>query len=1286
MHLLTAKPGGFSEDEGIIDLQQTPGDIVILAGQDTTLSILARCSDGLEPDYPALRLANFIHLTKPAAFDLYADKVLEKARVIILSLLGGKNYLPYGVEQLTTIVQRTGAKLVIVPGDDQADEDLFSCSTIPRDQVLTLWRYLREGGYRNILNFYRFIRFHLLADHAESAAQTPIEPPEPLPRVCHVEEVTEEVTKGSLNTNGENPVLLLFYRSHLQAGLLEPFIEFTNILIEQGMSVIPVSVASLKEADCRETVEALARDHQARLILNTTAFSIHSFGNAHLSSTPTDTVDTGLLRLNIPVFQVILAANSLDDWQAHPQGLRPRDIAMNIALPEMDGRIITRAVAFKAELRRNERCQYDIIQFELCHERARFIAGLALKWARLANTPNPQKRIALVLANYPTKDGRIGNGVGLDTPQSTLNILRAMTVDEYAIADLPETGSELIHDLQSMVTNNPEHFDLKGCAQSIAIEQYRDYFAQLPPQCQDLVLERWGNPEADPKYRMGRLMISGVRYGETFVGIQPARGFNLDLMANYHDPDLVPPHSYLAFYFWLRHVYQIDAIVHVGKHGNLEWLPGKGAALGPECWPEIALGPLPHFYPFIVNDPGEGAQAKRRAQAVILDHLMPPMARAELYGDLEEIEHLADELYQAMGMDARRETFLRAKLVKRITETDLLQELTRSSLSNGSSSLPDNTAEPEDELILANLDAYLCDLKEAQIRDGLHSYGERPDLPQLAETLLALVRIPRGENDIQDWSILDCLAQDLKLKAADFNPLANDLSAIWTGPKPSILAKLDTRPWRTAADTRDRLEQFALSIMTALLSGQINDGTLAGLPLTRRLLEHVEKSVYPALVQSPVNEIKELLNGLAGGFTPPGPSGAPTRGRLDVLPTGRNFYSVDSRAIPTPAAWELGQRSADQMIMRHLQDHGEYPESMGISVWGTSTMRTGGDDIAQAFALLGVKPVWAPGSNRVVDFEIIPNFLMNRPRVDVTLRVSGFFRDAFPSVMQLFDAAITLLATHEEPGHTNTLKPRIEAEVNRLKATGIDHAKAFREATYRVFGSKPGAYGAGLQGLIDERCWDNQADLATAYRNWGGYAYGQNNSGTEAFSAFQHRLSQLDAVVQNQDNREHDLLDSDDYYQFQGGMANAVTVFSEKAPTIYHNDHANPAQPVTRTLKEELNRVIRSRVLNPKWLEGMQRHGYKGAFEMAATVDYLFAYDATTHLIDDYQYAAVTDHLLLNPQNRDFLETHNPEALVEMAERLVEAQQRGLWENPGEYAEQLEDLIIEIDNRQEQGQ
>ncbi|MFA9420115.1 MAG: cobaltochelatase subunit CobN [Gammaproteobacteria bacterium] len=1265
MHLLAAKPGGFIDEEGIVDLQQSPGDIVLLSSQDTSLGLLAEVADQLPEDYPQLRLANLVNLSKPAAYDLYEETVLQHSKLIIVAILGGISYWRYGIEQLQELASRRGISLILVPGDDQADRELTRASTCEERHCHNVWRYLREGSTRNTRNLLHYIACELLELPAHRFSY---EPPRSLAPclIYSPGDSQASLEDWQKQKNHELPTaLLLFYRSHVQSGNTDAFDQFIAIL-KNRFNLMAVAALSLKDAACLATVNHLINEIKCDVVINTTSFSQHVEGNAALSSQPQ--VPVRLFDRNIPVIQAILAANNEQDWSQSSQGLRARDIAMNVVLPEYDGRIISRAISFKELFRRSKVSEIDILRYQLHPERAEFVAGLAWRWSQLRRKPNTQKRIALILANYPTKDGRIGNGVGLDTPASVVNILRALKQNDYPVDEIPADGDALIRQLQVGVTNNLDSIAIKGCSQSISIEDYQTWFEQLPLVNQEAVLERWGEVDADPKFRRGRIMIAGIHLGETFVGIQPARGFNIDLVANYHDPDLVPPHGYLAFYFWLRHVYQADAFAHVGKHGNLEWLPGKSTALSDQCWPDAVFGPMPHLYPFIVNDPGEGAQAKRRAQAVIIDHLMPPMARAETYGDLQELEKLIDEYYQAMGMDQRREDHLREKILTLVCETSLAREL----------NLEVDEAANHDEL-LGQVDTYLCELKEAQIRHGLHRFGQLPEDHNLAETIVALTRLPRGEGR-NDAGILHSLSTDLDLRNSDselFDPLKFDPAVPWRGMKPALLNEICSDDWRNEADTRERLELLAEDCVDKMLQQQ---SISQSLEQTRALLGYIEDVVVVAVTQSAEDETGNFLRGLNGEFIPAGPSGAPTRGRLDVLPTGRNFYSIDCRAIPTRSAWELGQLSSRQLLDRHLQEHGEYPRQLGLSVWGTSTMRTGGDDIAQAMALMGVRPVWAEASNRVVDIEIIPGFQLGRPRVDVTLRISGFFRDAFPNVARLFDNAVQALADLEEPGDSNTLRQHIEASREQLIAKGVSPQQADVQARFRVFGSKPGSYGAGLQGLIDEGAWTDQSDLAKAYVNWGGYSYSQGNFGEAAFSAFETRLSEIEVVVQNQDNREHDLLDSDDYYQFQGGMSNAVSVLRGETPVVYHGDHSNPSDPKIRSLKEELNRVIRSRLINPKWINAMREHGYKGAFEMAASVDYLFAYDATTNLIDDYQYESVSDALIFDRENRQFLQQSNPDALKEMAEKLLEAQQRGLWQNPGDYHQQLIDTILEIDN------
>ncbi|MFN3988469.1 MAG: cobaltochelatase subunit CobN [Rhodocyclaceae bacterium] len=1280
MHLLAAQPGGFVDDASVITrLGQTPGDIVILSAADTTLALLAaacppaRTADATAADagadaYPRVRLANLLHLRQPASIDLYVDEVLRHAKIIIIDHLGGESYWPYGTEQVCELARTRGIALAMFSGDTSEDENLLRKSTAGRDACRALWRYLREGGAANARAFYDYIGATFFGLAGMPA------PPRALPTagVFHPEADHAGVDAWQARWHpGAACVALLFYRAHLQAGNTRVFEALCDSLLAHGLNPLPIALVSLKDPGCIQVVTTLCRTQRVSLILNTTSFA---------QSALDDPGDHALVD-DIPVLQVVLSGGNETAWRDDPHGLAPRDVAMHIAMPEVDGRIISRAVSFKGLDHRCPHTQVDVVRYQAQPDRIDFVAELARRWCRLRALPAADKRLALILANYPTREGRLGNGVGLDTPASIILILRRLHEQGYRLAEVPADGEALMAQLREGVTNDAEQWALRPARQSLALDDYRAFFSQLPDACRSAVLARWGAPEADPMLRRGRFMIAGLRCGQVFIGIQPARGYQLDALANYHDPDLVPPHHYLAFYHWLRSGFACDAIVHVGKHGNLEWLPGKSVALSNTCWPDVVLGPMPHLYPFIVNDPGEGTQAKRRAQAVIIDHLMPPLTRAESYGPTRDLERLVDEYYEALTLDRSRADLLRRQILELVVANGLHADL----------GLAAPRDEAEEQALLNRTDAYLCELKESQIRDGLHIFGLSPSGRLERDTLLALARYPVGDGAGGNGSLIRALAADLAL-GDGFDPLDSKWETPWDGPRPAVLGALADTPWRHHGDTRERLELLALRVIEEGLPGEAGEnGTRLGefdWPQARAVLARVRTRLRPALAACGEQELLQLCRGLAGRFVPPGPSGAPSRGRPDVLPTGRNFYSVDTRALPTPTAWTLGLKSARLMIDKYLQEQGEYPRAVGLSIWGTATMRTGGDDIAQALALIGVRPKWADGSHRVADFEILPMAVLGRPRIDVTLRVSGFFRDAFSNLIHLFDAAVQKIAEigeDDEADDINPIRARIRAEAAALAEQGLAPQEARRQAGFRVFGAKPGAYGAGLQGLIDARNWDDDADLASAYRNWGGYAYGRDDYGAAVPETFVRRLAGIDLVMHNQDNREHDLLDSDDYYQFQGGMAVAVRHFGGRQPELYFGDHANPQSPRVHSLAHEISRVVRARVTNPKWIAGVKRHGYKGGFEMAATVDYLFAYDATARVVRDDQYARVADAYVEDDDTRDFLQRHNPDALRDICERLLEAMQRGLWQAPGDYRARLEQRLLEAEQGLEQG-
>lgn len=1227
MHLLAAQPGSLGDGGEAVDLGQSPGDIVYLSAADTELACLAAARDRLGDGGPSLRLANILQLGHNLSVDVYAENTVARAKLVVVRLLGGERYWPYGIEQIALTCRRHAIPLAVLPGDDQPDPELARRCTVPAEAAHRLWQYGVHGGIDNAVELLRYVASLI---GRESHWREPM----PLLRAGLYWPGAGRPDLDAVRahwTDGAPVAAILFYRALVQAANLAVIDSLIGALRAEGLNPLPVYTTSLKEGAAAAVVAELLGAAGPDVILNATSFAVSQPG-AERSPTPFDEADC-------PVLQVVFSGGSESAWRDGTAGLSARDIAMNVALPEVDGRILARAVSFKAEARRHEPTQSWILDYRPVPDRVAFTARLAAGWAHLRRTPAAERRVGIVLANYPNRDGRLANGVGLDTPAGVIEALRAMRAAGYAVDGAPDDAAGLMAQMQAGVTNDVAALDGRIVRETLGVAEYRRFFESLPDAVRAAVTERWGEPEDDPFVAdTHAFRLPAIRYGNVAVAIQPARGYNLDPAGSYHDPALVPPHSYLAFYAWLRQRFGAHAVIHFGKHGNLEWLPGKALALSRSCFPEVALGPLPHLYPFIVNDPGEGTQAKRRASAVIVDHLTPPLTRAESYGPLRELEMLVDEYYEAASLDPRRLPELRSRILDLSATTGIAA---------------DCGVAPDDDppTALSKLDRHLCELKELQIRDGLHVFGRSPEGEQRHTLLVALARLPRGKGEGKDASLVRALAADLGLSG--FDPLDTDMAAPWTGPRPAALGGTD--PWRTAGDTVERLEVLALS----LVSGERPCDP--AWTCTGAVLDWVARDLAAMVDACGGAEIDGLLRGLDGRFVAPGPSGAPSRGRPEVLPTGRNFYSVDTRAVPTPAAWQLGWASAMRVVERYMQEHGDWPRTLALSAWGTANMRTGGDDIAQALALMGVRPTWDTATGRVTGFEILPHGVLDRPRVDVTLRVSGFFRDAFPAQIDLVDQAARAVAALDEPEDVNPLAARVRRDRERLEAAGVAPGEAAKRAGFRVFGSMPGAYGAGLQALIDERGWRTDRDLADAYLAWGGYAYGTGADGTPARAQFAERLSSVELVLHNQDNREHDLLDSDDYYQFEGGVTAAVRVLSGRQPEVFHNDHSRPESPRVRTLKEEIARVVRARVVNPKWIRGAMRHGYKGAFELAATVDYLFAFAATARCVGDHHFDAVFDAYVMDDEVRAFMQEANPAALKEMAGRLLEALDRGLW-------------------------
>ncbi|WP_433590335.1 cobaltochelatase subunit CobN [Nocardia sp. CA-145437] len=1190
--------------------------ILLLSTSDTDL-LSARASGA------AYRLANPARLLPD---DL--PVLLNGVSLVIVRVLGGKRAWEEGLET----VRASGIPMVALGGEIAPDAELMECSTVPGGVAADAHNYLAAGGPRNLLQLH-----HFLSDTVLLTGEG-FEPPVEMPSWGELERHACPVPDDAPT------VAVVYYRAQHLAGNTAYIDALCTAIEAKGARALPIYCASLRTAEPELLATLGAAD-----ALVVTVLAAGGTKPATASAGGDDEAwDVGALAdLDVPILQGLCLTSGREQWEANDDGLSPLDVATQVAVPEFDGRIITVPFSFK---------EFDadgLSSYVPDAERAARVAGIAVRYARLRHIPVERKKVAIVLSAYPTKHARIGNAVGLDTPASAIRLLTEMREAGYdlgAPGEIPgleaADGDALIHALIAAGGQDPDWLSqeqLEGNPIRIGADLYTGWFETLPEDLREAVVEAWGPPpgelyvdrSADPK---GEIVIAALRFGNVVLIVQPPRGFGENPVAIYHDPDLPPSHHYLAAYRWLAVAegFAADAVVHLGKHGNLEWLPGKTLGMSASCGTDAALGDLPLIYPFLVNDPGEGTQAKRRAHATLVDHLIPPMARAETYGDISRLEQLLDEHANISALDPAKLPAIRQQIWTLMRAAKMDHDL-------GLTERPDE--EVFDDMLL-HVDGWLCEIKDVQIRDGLHVLGQAPAGEAEVDLVLAMLRARQlwgGEVNVPGLREALGLSEsgDEKRERVDaFEQLARELV--------SGMLEVD---WDV--DAIDAVTEGVFGGEAAVAAGLTD--VAARLAETRRVLGFAATEVVPRLRQTGV-EVARILHALNGGFIPAGPSGSPLRGLINVLPTGRNFYSVDPKAVPSRLAWETGQAMADSLLARYLADHGEYPRSVGLSVWGTSAMRTSGDDIAEVFALLGVRPVWDEASRRVTRLEAITLEELGRPRIDVTVRISGFFRDAFPHVLALLDDAVRLAAGLDEPADRNYVRAHAQADL-------AEHGDE-RRATTRIFGSKPGTYGAGLLQLIDSKSWRTDDDLARVYTAWGGFAYGRDLDGAPAADDMRTAYKRIAVAAKNTDTREHDIADSDDYFQYHGGMVAAVRAFTGSNPEAYIGDSTRPDAVRTRTLSEETTRVFRARVVNPRWIEAMRRHGYKGAFEMAATVDYLFGYDATTNVVADWMYEKLAESYVFDETNRKFMEQSNPWALHGIAERLLEAAERKLWEQP----------------------
>ncbi len=1289
-------------------LTHAPNDLVVLHGA------LAQMPD----HFPPVTGVNLQTLESEAQMAALLAHEIATAQIIIVRILGHAGSVP-GFAELVRHARDRGRHLIVISGTGEPDAELAAASTVAPQLAQETLAYFQAGGSMNLAHLLRYLSDHLLLTGFgfESAIALP-------EHGIYHPDLPEGATLDDwlARRAAERPSIgIAFYRAHWMSGNTRFIDALVRALEQRGMNVVPVFTASLRTGGGNNLPAALryfggSTGAHIDVLINTTSFAMGEIVSG--GPTPAGWSVAVWERLDVPVLQAITSGMMRGQWEQSTHGLNPLDAAMNVVLPEFDGRIVTVPISFKA---RQPNMPNDLVEYEPLLDRVERMAAIAARFARLKHLPNRDKRVAFVFTNSNSKAAQIGNAVGLDAPASLVRILRAMRDAGYRIDNFPRSSDALIHELIDRCAYDNTFLtteQLESAAGRVPVARYATWFAELPPALREKMEAQWGTPPGAAYVHDGHLALAGIELGNAFVALQPPRGYGMDPDAIYHQPDLPPTHHYYALYRWLRDEWRADAIVHVGKHGTLEWLPGKGIGLSENCFPDAFLADMPLFYPFIINDPGEGSQAKRRAHSVVVDHLTPPMTTAGTYGTLAELTQLVDEYYQMEILDPAKLPLLQQQIWGLVKQTNLDTDLQARLLHehhhhddhehNDHDRYHDDGDEHEhhhhhhgdyghDDLdhhhgnghehehndalpaalakmggadvahLIENLDGYLCELGAAQIRDGLHILGQAPEGEQLIDMLVSLTRLPNQD-------IPGLQAEIARLFGFTIENLLKDKGLRLEAAVPG-LERLGARAVMTRADALETVDELCRRLFTELQARGCAEAcidetlaaTFAGISADfdpiRRVLGFACRDLTPNLTRT-TDEIGNLLHGLAGGYVPAGPSGSPTRGMAHILPTGRNFYSVDPRSVPSQSAWSVGQQLAHEVLARYRRETGTYPESVAISIWGTSAMRTHGDDVAQILAMLGVRPVWRPENRQVARVEVIPLDELKRPRIDVTTRISGFFRDAFPQLIGLIDDAVNAVIALDEPASQNFVRKHYLAELGEWIGKGLTEKEAAQHARRRVFGAKPGSYGAGILPLIQEKNWQADADFAEAYINWGGYAYTRGEHGVDARESFRVRLSGVQVALHNQDNREHDIFDSDDYLQFHGGMIATIRALTGQHPRHYFGDSHDPARAQVRDLKEEALRVFRSRVVNPKWLASIRRHGYKGGLELTATVDYLFGYDATAGVMDDWMYEETVRAYALDPDMQRFFEEANPWALNAIAERLLEAANRGMWAEP----------------------
>jgi len=1262
-------------------------------------------------------------LDDQAAVDDFCEE-LRDATAVVCWLHGAEDSMP-GYDHAVERFDEAGVPLIVKStGDAYALED----TSVPATERDRVYDYLEKGGAANFANCVRY-----LVDRFGDEGRSYDDPVDlPTEGVYHPDHPGASYEELRATHDPDAPtVAVWFYESHWTHENTRYVDAQVRALEAQGANALSIFCNPATDGDEGEGWDAErvtdawltddAGDPVVDAVLSSFMFSLSMDERGRDASDEGESAeDVFLDRLGVPVLQTVTTMRSRSRYEASDTGVMGFELALSVALPEFDGNVITHPISGKERTDDEAGVGTAPKQHFPIEDRVDHAARLAVNWAELRHTPNEDKQVAVVLHNYPPSDDGIGTAFGLDSPESTVNLLDELAARGYDLGEArsasglssgersdprdggrrPESGQSLVEELTSQLTLDdrwvaPE--DVRDLSVDVvSTHQYREWFGATDERFQDRVREEWGEVPERP------FAIPGVEFGNVLVTVQPPRGFGMDPSKVYHDSDLQPPHDYVAFYGWLRNDFDADAVVHLGTHGSLEWLPGKTVGLDGESAPDQLIDDLPNVYPYIVNNPGEGTQAKRRSYAAIVDYLTPVMSNAGTYDELAELEELADRYREAGMEDARTDDgeHLEQQLRDLVDELDLAVELgvagtvdekvdvrgpeeAGTTLAEG-----DVTGDEVDvDTLVERVHEYLTDVKTTQIRLGLHTMGEPPVDDRLVEYLVALTRLENPGAPSLRESVSGVLGVDYQRMLDEPGTYDEALGMTYAEAADvvyetslDLIGTLAAHGFDVPASEREAgpEDEVNLNLLVVDLDpigdGRAKSGAHDDL---REVLDFVCEEAAPR-VRGAEDEIPRTADALAGEYVPPGGSGAPTRGGVDLLPTARNFYTLDPRKVPARSAWTVGKEVADGVAERHLDEDGEYPEEVGVVAWGTPTVRTRGETIAQVLALMGVEPVWSD-AGRVEDVEPIPLDELDRPRIDVTTRVSGLFRDAFPAAAGVIHDAVDAVVALEEPHDRNFVKKHVEEETEALVAEGLDESDARSAALERVFTTRPGGYGAGTNKAVDEGNWDDRADLAEVYVQWGGYAMGSRGNVSEAHESFERRLGNVEATVKIEDTAEQDEFDSSDWYAFHGGFITAVSEVSGEEPASYVGDSSDPENVDVYTNEEKVRKAMRARVLNPEWLDSMEEHGYKGAGDLSTTVDVALGWDATTGVVSDRLWDDVAETYAFDDDRQDWLRDVNPWALESITDTLLEAIDRGLWDADDATRDRLRDINLQVD-------